>query len=122
LTKCPTTESGALPAAEANEGIAGVLYSWAGTDPVGMREWLDRSPASPFGDVLSGSSLPDTMDLALGMTSEKARNEALSRYFREWRKQEDEVARDWLQTNWDSLPESSRTQLAAEQSRTVVPS
>lgn len=120
---------GGLPAAEASEGIAGALYSWAGTDPVGMREWLDRSPASPFGDqarqslgdVLSGSSLPDTMDLALGMTSEKARNEALSRYFREWRKQDDEGARDWLQTNWDSLPESSRTQLAAEQSRTVVP-
>ena len=38
LTKCPTTESGALPAAEAGEGIAGALYSWAGTDPVGMRE------------------------------------------------------------------------------------
>ena len=71
--------------------------------------------------MLSGSSLPDTMDLALGMTSEKARNEALSRYFREWRKQDDEGARDWLQTNWDNLPESSRMQLATEQSRSVVP-
>jgi hypothetical protein len=120
---------GTLPAGEASEGISGALYSWAGTDPAGMREWLVASPASPFGDqarqslgdVLSETNLPDTMDLALGMTSEKARNEALSRYFREWRKQDDEGARDWLQTHWDSLPDGSRSQLAAEQSRTVVP-
>jgi hypothetical protein len=120
---------GTLPAAEASEGISGALYSWAGTDPVGMRDWLVETPASPFGDqarrslgdVLSETNLPDTMDIALGMTSEKARNEALSRYFREWRKQDDEGAQDWLQTNWDTLPESSRTQLATEQSRSVVP-
>ncbi|MCW1923390.1 hypothetical protein OKA05_12565 [Luteolibacter arcticus] len=118
-----------LPAADANEGITGALYSWAGTDPVGMREWLggevddtlaDRARQS-LGDVLSETSLPDTMDLALGMTSEKARNEALARYFREWRKRDDEGALDWLQTNWDTLPESSRTQLTAEQSRAVTP-
>ena len=120
---------GTLPAAEASVGISGALYSWAGTDPVGMRDWLVETPASPFGDqarrslgdVLSETNLPDTMDIALGMTSEKARNEALSRYFREWRKQDDEGAQDWLQTNWDTLPESSRTQLATEQSRSVVP-
>jgi hypothetical protein len=94
-----------------------------------MRAWLVESPANPFGDqarqslgdVLSETNLPDTMDLALGMTSEKARNEALSRYFREWRKQDDEGAQDWLQTHWESLPESSRAELAAEQSRAVIP-
>ena len=57
---------GTLPAAEAGEGITGALYSWAGTDPVGMREWLAQATDSSLsdrarqslGDVLSETSLP----------------------------------------------------------------
>jgi hypothetical protein len=120
---------GTLPAADAEEGVTGALYSWAGTDPVSMREWLDAGADAAIADrarrsladVLSETNLTDSMDLALGMSSERARNEALGRYFREWRKRDEEGAQDWLQTNWTSLPESSRTQLASEQTRTVAP-
>lgn len=119
---------GTLPAGESTDGVTGALYSWAGTDPEGMKTWIDDSVGDPMvdrarrslGDVLAQSSTPDAMDLALGMTSAVARDETLVRYFREWRKTDDESAQDWLQVNWSTLPDTAQRQLAAEQGKLVI--
>lgn len=118
-----------LPSAQSTDGVTGALYSWAGTDPVGMQDWISQSAAGSLtdrarqslGDVLSETNQPDAMTLALGMSSEIARNEALARYFREWRKTNDAAAQDWLQTNWSSLPATAQTQLGAEQAKVAIP-
>ena len=117
-----------LPAGQATEGVTGALYSWAGTDPVGMQEWIDSAgdgsladrARRSLGDVLAQTNQPDAMAVALDMTSEVARNETLSRYFSEWRKTDDEAAQDWLQTNWSSLPATAPKQLAAVQAKPVI--
>ena len=118
-----------LPAAQATDGVTGALYSWAGTDPVGMQEWIDASNGDPMadrarrslGDVLAQTSQPDAMALALGMSSEVARDDTLVRYFRDWRKSDDVAAQDWLQSNWSTLPATAQAQLAAEQKKVVTP-
>jgi len=118
-----------LPPAQSTDGVTGALYSWAGTDPVGMQDWISQSAAGSLtdrarqslGDVLTATNQPDAMSLALGMSSEIARNEALARYFREWRKTDDAAAQNWLQTNWSSLPATAQTQLTAVQGKAVMP-
>lgn len=118
-----------LPTAQATDGVTGALYSWAGTDPVGMQQWIEASGADPLadrarrslGDVLAQNSQPDAMALALGMSSEITRNEMLSRYFQDWRKTDDVAAQDWLQSNWSSLPATAQARLAAEQTKVVIP-
>ena len=118
----------AQPQEVATDGITGAFYSWAGTDPVGLREWIDDGDAGThtdrarqsLADVLSQQNLPDALDLALGMTSEVARDQAAARYFREWRKRDDASAQDWLDANWASLPDSTRGELAKEQARIAV--
>jgi hypothetical protein len=119
---------GTLPAQQSSDGITGAMYSWAGTDPAGMQEWIKQSdPGSltdrarqSLGDVLTQTNQPDAMTLALGMSSEVARNESLARYFREWRKRDDAAAQEWLQSNWSTLPASAQTQLAAVQGKAVI--
>jgi len=118
-----------LPPAQSTDGVTGALYSWAGTDLGGMQDWISQSAAGSLtdlarqslGDVLTATNQPDAMSLALGMSSEIARNEALARYFREWRKTDDASAQDWLQTNWNSLPATAQTQLTAVQGKAVMP-
>jgi hypothetical protein len=118
----------AQPQEVAADGITGAFYSWAGTDPVGLREWIDAGDAGThadrarhsLADVLSQQNVPDALDLALGMTSEVARDQAAARYFREWRKRDDASAQDWLDANWASLPDSTRGELAKEQARIAV--
>ena len=118
-----------LPSSQASDGVTGALYSWAGTDPVGMQEWIDGASGDPMadrarrslGDVLAQTSQPDAMTLALGMSSEVTRNETLTRYFRDWRKTDDAAAQDWLQSNWATLPATAQKQLAAEQAKVVIP-
>ncbi len=119
---------GTLPAQQSSDGITGAMYSWAGTDPAGMQDWISQSDAGSLtdrarqslGDVLTQTNQPGAMTLALGMSSEVARNESLARYFREWRKTDDASAQDWLQSNWSTLPASAQTQLAAVQGKAVI--
>jgi hypothetical protein len=118
-----------LPSAQSTDGVTGALYSWAGTDPVGMQDWISQSAAGSLtdrarqslGDVLTETNQPAALTLALGMNSEIIRNEALARYFREWRKRDDAAAQDWLQTNWSTLPATAQTQLATVQNKAVRP-
>ncbi|GAA5484575.1 hypothetical protein [Haloferula sargassicola] len=108
-----------LPPEVGGDGITGAMYSWAGTDPVGMRQWIDAAgPDSladrarqSLGDVLSQNAMPDAMDVALGMSSAPARDAALARYFREWRKRDDATAQDWLDANRTSLPATAQDTL-----------
>ena len=119
---------GSLPKDLATDGITGAMYSWAGTDPVGMREWIDTAGGSALGDrarqsladVLSQEAIPDALDLALGMNSAGARDAALARYFREWRKRDDASAQDWLDANWAGLPATAQGALAKVQARQVI--
>lgn len=120
---------GGLPGDLASDGITGAMYSWAGTDPVGLREWIDSAAGDPLvdqarlslGDVLSQSALPDAMDLAMGMSSNAARDEAMSRYFREWRKQDDASAQDWLDANWTGLSEATQGALQQVNAQSLQP-
>ncbi|MDA0765909.1 MAG: hypothetical protein O3A87_07825 [Verrucomicrobia bacterium] len=116
-----------LSAKEAADGLTGAFYSWAGTAPEQLQEWIateppvglgDRARLS-LGDVLTASDVPTAMDLALGMNSAGARDEALGRFFREWRKSDDASAQDWLDVHWASLPVSARERLVQEQARAV---
>ncbi len=118
-----------LPPADAAEGITGAFYSWAGTDPVGLREWVDSAAANgmsdlgrtSLGDVLSATDPSSSLDLALGMSTGPARNDALARYFRDWRKTDESSAFDWLQSTWATLPADSQTRLMKEADRNIIP-
>jgi hypothetical protein len=118
-----------LPRSEANDGITGAFYSWAGTAPEQLQEWIAQNPPADLGDrarlslgdVLTSSDLPSAMELALGMHSAKARNESVSRFFREWRKSDDPGAQDWLDANWNSLSPEAQARLNQEQAREFVP-
>ena len=116
-----------LPAEEAADGLTGAFYSWAGTAPVQLGEWIANDPPASLGDrarlslgdVLTASDVPTAMDLALGMSATKASDEALSRFFRQWRKTDDPAAQDWVDANWGGLSSSARQRISQEQLREV---
>jgi hypothetical protein len=118
----------AQPAEITSDGITGAFYSWAGTDPIGLREWIDAGETGShadrarqsLADVLSQQNIADSLNLALGMESAVARDQAAARYFREWRKRDDASAQDWLDASWSTLPDTTRTELAKEQARVAV--
>lgn len=118
-----------LPKEQAAAGMTGAMYSWAGTDPVGLREWVDQVPDHAWadqarmslGDVLSQQAIPDALDVAMGMNSAESRDAAMARYFREWRKQDDASAQDWLDANWSGLPAGTQDALGAVQGRAYQP-
>lgn len=118
-----------LPADLAADGVTGAMYSWAGSDPVGLRQWIDESGDDPLvdrarrslGDVVSQEAPPEAMDLALAMNSAAARDAALARYYSEWRKRDDVSAQDWLETHWTSLPAASQQTLSGIQARELQP-
>jgi hypothetical protein len=120
---------GTLPPDVATDGISGAMYSWAGTDPVGLREWIDDGQGSLYNDqarqsladVLSQEAIPEAMDLAIDMHSEVARDAALARYFAEWRKRDDASAQEWLQSSWFKLPNSAQQTLGKVQGRGYQP-
>lgn len=105
----------------AAEGYLGAYNSWAATDPNGMLQYLDSAAGDPaldparrsLGDVLSGHDLPGAMEIALGMASPQAQEDALARYFREWRKVDESGAFDWLGSHWESLTAASQERLGA---------
>ena len=117
-----------LPSSVAAEGIAGAFNSWAATDAIGLRDWVDQNPPAPemdqarlsLADVLSSSDVLSSMDLAFQLSSPSGRDDAAARYFRLWRKTDDKSAQAWLAQNWNGLDASTQERLALEQSRTVV--
>ena len=117
-----------LPAAVAADGITGAFNSWAATDAQGLRDWVDASPPAPemdqarlsLADVLAASDIGSSLDLAFQLSSETARDQAVARYFRHWRKTDDASALQWLNQNWSTLQPSTRQRLTAEQQRRVV--
>lgn len=117
-----------LPGPLAADGVTGAFNSWAGTDPVGLREVVDGSPASPemdvarlaLADVLAASDLSSSLGLAFGITSPDSRDDAAARYFRQWRKFDDASAQEWLMQNWSTLEPSTQQRLTREQQRSVI--
>ncbi len=117
-----------LPGALAADGVTGAFNSWAGTDPVGLREVIDGSSASPemdvarlaLADVLAATDINTSLGLAFGITSPTGRDDAAARYFRQWRKIDDPSAQEWLTGNWTTLQPSTQQRLTREQQRSVV--
>lgn len=117
-----------LPGPLAADGVTGAFNSWAGTDPVGLREVIDGSSASPemdvarlaLADVLAATDINSSLGLAFGITSPAGRDEAAARYFRQWRKIDDSSAQEWLTGNWTTLEPSTQQRLTREQQRSVV--
>lgn len=117
-----------LPPEEATDGITGAFYAWSGTAPDQLRLWLAENPPAALadrarlslGDVLTSSDLPGAMQLALEMESADAGNAAAARFFREWRKQDNAGALDWLDTAWFDLPAETRDRLQVELTREVT--
>ncbi len=117
-----------LPGPLASQGISGAFNSWAATDAAGLRVVVDASPASPemdqarlaLADVLAATEINSSLDLAFGLSSPPARDDAAARYFRQWRKTDDASAQEWLTQNWNTLEPSTRQRLTREQQRTIV--
>lgn len=117
-----------LPAADASEGIIGAYNSWAATEPATLREWIDSKPASgqmdqarlSLADILAPTDIRSSMDLAFGITNGTSRDDAVGRYFHEWRKIDNDTAQDWLKSVWGNLGPSTQQRLTKEQARRVV--
>lgn len=119
-----------LPAAETSDAVIGAFNSWAATDPVGLRDYVN-SNAKPtpgmdqarlsLADVYSDTDVAASMQLSLGLSSPVGRDDALAHYFRHWRKVDDTSAQDWLTQNWATLPVGTQNRLVQEQNRVVVP-
>lgn len=117
-----------MPAADARGGIIGAYNSWAATDAVGLTEWINANPSTPvmdqprlsLADVTASQDIPAAMDLALSLSSPTTRDQAVARYFREWRKVDNDSAQDWAAQNLAGLPASTQQRIAREQDRPVV--
>lgn len=116
-----------LPASDARDGMTGAFYSWAGTNANGMQNWIAGAPAGDLsdrarralGDVLTASDPQASMELAMGISQGPRQEEAMGRFFREWRKNDDPSAQQWWIKNGDSLPGGVQERLAQEQARVV---
>ena len=117
-----------MPAADASGGIIGAYNSWAATDAAGLADWINSNPSSSamdqprlsLADVTASQDIPAAMDLALSLSTAAGRDQAVVRYFREWRKVDNDSAQDWLAQNLNSLPASTQQRIALEQVRPVV--
>lgn len=116
-----------LPPEDAANGMEGALHSWAATDPPGLQNFVDTGGSSPLtdtarlalGDVLTDTDIPHSMDLALGISNEFQRNNALIRFYHQWRKTDPDSASEWRNSQWPTLPESTRSSLQMEEARSV---
>ncbi len=77
-------------------------------------------PRLSLADVTASQDIPAAMDLALSLSTAAGRDQAVVRYFREWRKVDNDSAQDWLAQNLNSLPASTQQRIALEQVRPVV--
>ena len=116
-----------LPPEDAANGMEGALHSWAATDPPGLQNFVDTGGSSALtdtarlalGDVLTDTDIPRSMDLALGISNDLHRNNALIRFYHQWRKTDPDSATEWRNSQWPTLPESTRTSLQIEEARSV---
>lgn len=116
------------PAELTSDGVAGAYNSWAAVDAIGLREWVDSQPVSAamdqarlsLADAVAESDITSSITLAFGLSSPSSRDDAVARYFHEWRKVDDASAQDWLQQSWNSLAATTQQRLTREMSRQVV--
>ena len=117
-----------LPANETSSAIIGAYNSWAAVDAVGLNDYVQSQPVSAvmdqprlsLADVTAATDIQASIDLALGVSTAQGRDEAMARYFRQWRKVDDDSAQQWLTQTWTSLGATTQQRLAREQARTVV--
>ena len=121
---------GTLPADDTQrEATRGALNSWAGTDPEGMKAWVAKQPPGAntdaarlsLGEVLTESDPPGALQTALAIGNSDARSDAVSKFFRIWRKTDDAAAQAWLKQTWPTLPPDAQLLLTKEQARKAVP-
>jgi len=118
-----------LPPELAQVGMTGAFNSWGAVDPGGMRDWVENSEASTISDqarrsladVVSQNDILDSIDLALGISTSQERNDAVARYFRQWRKTDDASAQEWLGEAWQVIPPDLQERLKREQLLKVAP-
>ena len=119
-----------LPADDARrEATRGAMNSWAGTDPETLKAWVAKQPPGAtadtgrisLGEVLTQNDPPGALQTAMGIGNADARNDALSKFFRLWRKTDDNAAQEWIKQKWTTLPPDAQQRLAKEQSRRLVP-
>jgi hypothetical protein len=111
------------------EATRGALNSWAGTDLPGLAEWTAKQSPGPgtdlawqsLGEVQIDRDPAAALQSALSMQDPVVRSDALSRFFRRWRRSDDPGAQQWLQTNWTQLPADLQGRLAQEQQRRIIP-
>ncbi len=88
-----------------------------------MRDWVENSEQNAISDaarrsladVLSQNSILDSIDVAMGIGSTEDRNDAVARYFRQWRKSDDASAQEWLGVAWEVMPVDLQERLQKEQ-------
>jgi hypothetical protein len=118
-----------LPPDLAQVGMKGAFNSWGAVDPIGMKDWVENSEASTISDqarrsladVVSQDDILDSIDLALGISTSEERNDAVARYFRQWRKKDDASAQEWLGAAWQVIPTDLQERLEREQLLKVAP-
>ena len=116
-----------LPPNEAKNGIEGALNSWAATDPVGLRQWIDSTGSNSMtdtarlslGDTLTDTNINDSLNLALGIADPTARDGALIRFLHQWRKTDPDSAQDWVNTQWSELSTTTQAKVNQEMLRQV---
>ncbi|RKX35678.1 MAG: hypothetical protein DRP71_02730 [Verrucomicrobia bacterium] len=114
---------------EAQVGLVGAFNSWGAVDPGGMRDWIDNTDQSDISDlgrrsladILSQDDILTSLDLAMGIGSSTEQTDAVSRYFRHWRKIDDTSAREWFQAMEPSLSPTLRTRLQKDLAAQLVP-
>jgi hypothetical protein len=118
-----------LPPTDAFEGIIEAYNVWAATDPIGLGSYISTNaqpsptmdqPRISLAEVLTDSNVAQSIQLALGLSNPSNRDDALARYFRHWRKVDDQSAQEWLQRIWSSLSPTTQKRLSAEQNRPVI--
>ncbi|MEZ5276070.1 MAG: hypothetical protein R3F07_06810 [Opitutaceae bacterium] len=118
-----------LPMDEARVGLVGAFNSWAATDPREMREWVQTTDASTIADlgrrsladVVSQDDILTSLDLAMGIGSIDERSDAVSRFFRLWRKVDDVSAQEWYRAIEPALTAELRTRLQQDLADRIVP-
>ena len=98
------------------DAAAGAYNSWAGTDPVGLQDWIDHDSAGPYSDtarrsladVYNDTNPTQAINLVLGLKDANTQADVIGRYFRKWRSTDNAAAQDWLQTEWPAS--TARTQ------------
>lgn len=114
---------------EAEIGLVGAFNSWAAVSPNEMLAWIDSTEASgisdlgrrSLADVISQDDILTSIDLAMGIRPSPEKTDAVSRYFRHWRKIDDTSAREWYQAMESSLPSELRDRLSRDLQDRIPP-